>query len=204
MRLLSTVPLTLAIALVGAPVETCADPALKQVEVTNFPDPQNVTGTVEVTNLPDVQDVHVTNTPLAVTLNATPLARYQFVGFSTSTFDGGQGVRTYTEACQADFSSSARMCTSEEVLNTVQWPAVPDSARGWVRPSYQPTSFSFLDASGVGPQGRANGELTCGGWSFSASTLYGLAVSGDGRFVTPGLNDSCDVARPIACCALIE
>ena len=36
-------------------------PDPKQVEVINFPDPQNVTGSVEVTNLPEVQDVNVVN-----------------------------------------------------------------------------------------------------------------------------------------------
>ncbi len=41
-----------------APFAALADP-VKQVEVTNFPDPQNVTGAVEVLNLPDVQDVNV-------------------------------------------------------------------------------------------------------------------------------------------------
>ncbi len=49
MRLFSTIPLTLAAMLLAAPVETCAQPFAKEVEVTNFPDPQNVTGAVEVT-----------------------------------------------------------------------------------------------------------------------------------------------------------
>jgi hypothetical protein len=39
------------------------------VEVTNFPDPQNVTGAVEVVNLPAVQDVSVRNFPAVQDVN---------------------------------------------------------------------------------------------------------------------------------------
>jgi hypothetical protein len=80
---------------------------------------QDVTGTVEVTN--DAANPVKVAGEVAVTYLPTPTetARYQFVGFTSETFDGGQGVGTYTLACQADFLAGARMCTSEEVLKTV-------------------------------------------------------------------------------------
>src|SRR5262245_43423568 len=76
-------------------------------------------------------------------------SRLHFVGFTAATFTGDRGVRTYTEACQDMFSASARMCTSVEVLDTVAWPSVPSTSRGWVRPVYQPVAGTVTDASGV-------------------------------------------------------
>jgi hypothetical protein len=125
-----------------------------------------------------------------------------FVGFTAASFDGGQGVRIYTEACQAAFSASARMCTSIEVLDTVAWPTVPNTTRGWVRPVFQALDEGLVDASGVQAASPTSGALSCIGWSSSAPSVHGLAVSGDGRFATPGSFDSCDTPRPIACCAL--
>jgi len=125
-----------------------------------------------------------------------------FVGFTGATFDGGQGVRIYTEACQAAFSGSARMCTSVEVLDTVRWPTVPNTTRGWVRPVYQALAEGLVvDASGVQAASPTAGALSCIGWSSSAPSVQGLAVSGDGRFASPGSFDSCDTTRPIACCS---
>ena len=186
----------------------------KQVEVTNLPAVQEVTGAVEVINLPELQDVtgtvEVTNDPanpvevvgeVAVTNFPTPTtaARYRLVGFTSALFNGGRGVRTYTQACQADFLSAARMCTSEEVLNTVAWPEVPGEIRGWLRPVFQPTGDGVADASGVG--GGTSGDLTCLGWSLSLSSFGGSTVSGDGRFAIPYSGSRCNVARPVACCA---
>ena len=168
MRLISVGLLTALFVPLAALAQT-----VKQVEVTNLPAVQEVTGSVEVTNglanpVEVTGDVTVTNLP-----TPTGAARYQFVGFTTAIFDGGQGVRTYTQSCQVDFLSTARMCTSEEVLNTVVWPEVPGEIRGWVRPVFQPTgALAQLDASGYAGQGT-NGALSCSGWSFSSATVGG-------------------------------
>lgn len=160
------------------------------IAVTNFPDPQNVAGTVSVDNLPAVQDVNVVSAPSAA-------APYQFVGFSTNTFNGAQGIATYTLACQSTFDATARMCKSAEVVDTLVWPAVSATTRGWVRPTFQPTGLSVtLDVSGAAS--NANGSLSCGGWSFDAPTNLGLAVLGDGRL---GVATTCDLVHPVACCA---
>ena len=86
--------------------------ASQEVRVTNFPDPQNVAGTVEISNLPTVQDVNVT-TPVevigavAVTNLPAPAgtSRFQLVGFSSTTVPG-IGFFTMTLACQQDFPDS--------------------------------------------------------------------------------------------------
>ena len=69
-------------------------------------------------------------------------------------------------------------------------------ARGWVRPVYVPGGTNSLDASG------AIGAPACGGWSFGTG-LDGLTVAGNGAFTGFGPLASCDVARPVACCALV-
>ncbi len=65
--------------------------AAKQVEVTNLPAVQEVTGSVEVTN-DTANPVEVTGN-VAVTNCPTPTgtARYQFVGFTTASFLGSRG-----------------------------------------------------------------------------------------------------------------
>jgi len=184
----------LLIALV-VPLSATAQPT-KQVEVTNFPDPQTVTGTVEVTNdatnpVVVVGEVEVTNLPAA---SAPP--RFQLVGFSTTPRTGDAGVLGMTLECQNDFSGS-RMCTSIEAMETVN---VPSGLSGdaWIRPVFQPSGvLNALDASGVSSGGATN--LTCQGWSFS-TVLGGMVVNANGSFAS---DRGCDFARPVACCALV-
>ncbi len=182
----------LLIALV-VPLSATAQPT-KQVEVTNFPDPQTVTGAVEVTNdatnpVVVVGEVEVTNLPAA---SAPP--RFQLVGFSTTPRKGGAGVLGMTLECQNDFSGS-RMCTSIEAMETVN---VPSGLSGdaWIRPVFQPSVDSPADASGV--PGRVD-HLSCAGWTASTTGTIGLGVNSNGSFTTR----QCVVARPVACCALV-
>ena len=108
---------------------------VKQVEVMNLPDTQEVSGTVEVTgsveltNPPEVQDVFVTNPTEGG--RHTP---FQLVGFTEATYQAGQTRFGFTRACQLEFPNS-RMCRFAEVIETVQI----DSATGligeaWVSP----------------------------------------------------------------------
>jgi hypothetical protein len=171
-------------------------PPPKGVVVTNFPNPQNVTGSVAVTNLPAVQDVNVVNAP--TTSGASP--RFQLVGFTTATSTGGPGVLGFTLACQQEFANS-RMCTSLEILETT---AVPAGLAGeaWVRPAIVAPDVNVqVDASGV--IGDAT-NLTCSGWSFGTSGLGALVVDGSGRFRQSsgtGPSSFCNALRPVACCA---
>jgi hypothetical protein len=205
MRLLSTIALTLVAALLAAPAETCAQPFVKQVEVTNFPDPQSVAGSVEVTNLPVVQDVNVTNTPLTVV--ALPASRFELIGFTIATFTGDMGVLGFTLACQAEFGDESRMCTSAEVVETLRVPTA-SADFSWVRPVFQPKAVATgstnesqkaLDISGRQTDLNPLSNLSCRGWA-GTTNLQGLAVDSQGRFT----ESSCDSPRSVACCALVE
>jgi hypothetical protein len=174
--------------------------APRRVVVTNFPDPQSVTGAVKVTNLPAVQDVNVLSAPPA---GGT---RFQLVGFTSLLLPGGQGVLALTHACQLEFAKS-RMCTSLEVLETTR---VPSGLVGeaWVRPSpvTSDSAGNWSDASGARV---AQGEdLTCSGWSMATpgTGRAGLTVDASGRFAPSnfvGTGAFCDTPRPIACCAAV-
>jgi hypothetical protein len=145
--------------------------AVKQVEVTNFPDPQNVSGSVTVANEPltvqsGVDPVEVSGQVAVTNLPAGESAEtFQLVGFTDLTFVGSSGMGTFTQSCQSTFGTTARMCTSPEVLDTVSWVVTPESGPGWVRPVYQPSPLvAALDLSGVYVAGQSNGFLSCSGW----------------------------------------
>ena len=125
--------LTIAIIATIIPAAASAKPgkaSIKQVEITNFPDPQNVTGVVEVLNLPAVQDVEVLNLPAVQDVNvlsAPPAAacasRFELVGFTSATPSCASGLFPLTQACQSEFGGAARMCSSVEVIETSSIPS---------------------------------------------------------------------------------
>ncbi len=125
--------------------------------------------------------------------NAQINVPHVFLGFTTATFDGGQGIFTYHAACAAEFPNS-RMCTSQEILTS---PTTPTGLAGdaWVQPSFVP-GVQSADACGV--ESSSSVFFTCRGWSFSASGS-GLTVDASGRFGGVGVA-ICDVARSISCC----
>ncbi len=145
------------------------------VEVTNFPNPQNVEGSVEVTNLPAVQEVTVTNEPLLVT--SVPPGRLQLIGFTIATLRGNAGVFGMTLACQGEFPGS-RFCRAVEINSTV---TVPSSltGEGW---------FMLTDNAD---------SMGCAG--FSAIASQGRTVDAMGRYSV----DSCAIQHPVACCARV-
>jgi hypothetical protein len=187
MRLLAV--LTVLVFVFGLLAVQASARTVKQVEVTNFPDLQNVVGQVEVTNLP---------TPPTV-------GWFQLVGFTVATFMGDQGVFGFTRACQGEFSGS-RMCTSVEVMRTVSPPVLPAGSAAWVQPELVASSgaTSTVDASGI--TGAISG-LSCWGWKFARSTMYGLTVDHNGRFsgatetTADTVSPRCDVPKSVACCA---
>ncbi len=183
----------LLIALV-VPLSATAQPT-KQVEVTNFPDPQNVVGTVEITNdetnpVEVVGEVEVTNLPTAA-------GRFQLVGFTSATYLGNVGLFAFTRGCGAEFPSS-RMCRSEEILETV---AIPTDLAGtvWVQPSIVAGGAQFAlnlaDASGISNNSQQFSCNSSQSWSNLSSS--GLVVDFEGRI---GFQ-SCSTARGVSCCA---
>ena len=117
-----------------------------------------------------------------------------FLGFTSATFLGGDGVLTFHSACAAEFPNS-RMCTSEEILKTPTTP-VGLSGTAWVLPVFTPVSTGATDASGASVSSPA--ELTCQGWS--TSVITGLAMDSSGRFLTAPGATPCSTPRSIACC----
>lgn len=146
----------------------------------------------------------------ALLLSAPALAQtdpYQWVGNTTTLYDGagnGLGFVGMTSQCRAEFGAGARMCTSQEILesDTLNFNAFAPSGC-WVRPIYQPHgngtgTVSTLDASGRGQNGgfgSNDGTMSCQGWS--ATIQYGLSVNAAGGF-EPAL---CSQTRAIACCS---
>lgn len=131
--------------------------------------------------------------------------QFQLVGFSSQTVNGNAGVFRMTSACQQSFEAS-RMCTSEEVMNTVTIPTLT-AQNAWVRPALKPIGTGggavLADASGSdSADGNANSlpaDLTCRGWT-RTDDYKGLTVNDDGGF----LPQSCSGSRPVACCSLIR
>lgn len=110
--------------------------------------------------------------------HVTPSLRFQLVGFTAQGFIGDTGGLGFTLACQAEFPGS-RMCTSEEVLNTVSLPAGLGGP-AWVRPSFQPGGQMVVDASGLWTNNAEH--LTCKGWSDGSTFGQGLGATADGSF----------------------
>jgi hypothetical protein len=126
---------------------------------------------------------------------------FQIVGVTSTSHLGGEGVRTFTLACQADYGPAARMCTSEEVLQTVVWPVI--EADAWVRPVFVSTSGiggAEVDVSGVKGDSQ---YMSCYGWNDSTINYSGMTVTTAGaiRFSdVMGNGLRCDVPRRVACC----
>ena len=132
---------------------------------------------------------------LAASTASAQTAPYQWVGATTGAFTGTAGFVTLTTACRADYGPGARMCKSEEIMDSDTLNALAIPAEGcWVRPSWR-LKYDYgtvVDESGVEGAPR---HLTCWGWSSEGSAA--LALQSDGSFKAL----SCRVdARPVACC----
>jgi len=127
-------------------------------------------------------------------------------------YDGsgnGLGFIGMTSTCRGEFGAGARMCESEEIMDsdTLNVNDVPDEGC-WVRPSWQPMSAAGggsptqrfgLDESGVYDD---PGDLTCRGWTRDDSTEEGLVIGVNSIGLSRGAfsQEHCDVQRSIACC----
>jgi hypothetical protein len=134
----------------------------------------------------------------AVLLGATSAAAnpFQWVGATSVAFTGdgnGLGFVGMTTQCRADYGPGARMCKSEEILesDTLDFNAIP--AEGcWIRPTFVPGGSSAADMTGLTdpPEG-----LTCQGWTNVAES--GVSLRPNGGFQ----ETSCTLVAPVACCA---
>jgi hypothetical protein len=147
MRLLGVA--LLAASLVAAAPCVRAEPPTKTVEVTNFPNPQNVTGAVEVTNLPAVQNV----TGIVEVTNLPSPKRVQPIGLADTSLSmviGPQATPEYNQQCKDTYGADAFVCNANDlaragaseivaaglVAGTCAWlgalPESGDSTRFWV------------------------------------------------------------------------
>jgi hypothetical protein len=106
------------------------------------------------------------------------------------------------QLCATEVDPNSRMCTSKEVMLTVNPPVAPVATRAWLHPVFQPfgknANYSndlFLDYSGA--QGEP-GRLSCSGWLDSHNTSNGLSVETTSGSISAA---PCGFTNAVACCA---
>ncbi len=128
----------------------------------------------------------------------------QLEGFTTTTYLGNQRVFGYTQACQSEFGSDARMCTSVEVMETISIPSITFGATAWVRPVFVPAdSGEARDASDVSSTSTdptTGGGMSCNGWVAGVASFGGLTVDPNGAFEV----STCNSMKRVACCVPVD
>ena len=141
---------------------------------------------------------------LAVPASGQQVKEFQIVGFTTATTDGDVGVLGLSALCAAEFEAS-RVCSSLEAIRTAELPTIASVDWAWITASLQPAvpgstaapgQTIGTDASGVT---RDPNTFSCRGWKTAIGADFGLGISPSGKFDEL----TCDIARPVACCALI-
>ena len=125
--------------------------------------------------------------------NALP----QYVGVSSGTIDGGQGIRAMTELCHADYPGS-RMCMTEEYVKTSNFPTAEAGASAWINPSQLVADSDGWTDNYTGIFLNTPYKLNCRAWGSSSSGWHesGTKVLAGGSFS----NTLCHNALPVACC----
>jgi hypothetical protein len=137
----------------------------------------------------------------------SPACPYQWVGATTVLYDGsgnGLGFIGMTSECRGEFGAGARMCTSQEIMDsdTNNLNAIP-AVGCWVRPSWRPNggSSSTLDESGLS---FTSSSMTCNAWTRADSGQTGLLLGPEGSMRVydqgTGFEAQCDIPRSVACC----
>ena len=145
-------------------------------------------------------DINANFQELADRIGDSGLLR-NMLGFSTGTTTGNKGIKVLTELCAANFVGS-RICTSEEVVKTIDFSNLPTTpTNAWVQPvltgsgngatSNEPTIDVYAGIS------RSSARaFSCNGWSDVGATIAGLTIDINARFRTI----NCDTASSVACC----
>lgn len=126
---------------------------------------------------------------------------FEFVGTSAATTTGDVGIFALNNLCSDTFSG-ARMCTSGEILGTVEPPTLP-AALAWARPTIasmdvESSGSEVIDRDSGVKSFVIGGRLSCGSWNDASPGIAGLMVgTDDGAF---GLA-ACSSAISVACCA---
>jgi hypothetical protein len=121
-----------------------------QVEVTNFPAVQAVSGSVNVVNLPVDSDGRI----LVV---GRPAPAVHFAGYTAATFAEGTGLLALNRACQSEFPAT-RVCRGLEMVDMVPAPpvVVPNQGGDPSLPGYAfLVSYAQSNPATGGPEGGA-------------------------------------------------
>ena len=121
-----------------------------QVEVTNFPAVQAVSGTVNVGNLPRDSDGRI-----LVVGPQGPVVH--FAGYTAATFAEGTGLLALNRACQLEFPGT-RVCRGLEMVDMIPAPPVivPDQGGDPSLPGYAfLTSYVQNSPTATGSEGGA-------------------------------------------------
>jgi len=180
------------------------------VTVTNFPNPQNVAGTVNVGNLPATQQVAGTvvagNLPtdgdgnVRVSLQNDSGAAFRFVGVTTATFPGNGSRLAMHQACNTEYANS-RMAFSDEYIETIDPPTVTTSAWIEVRPQLLLDATHLIDPAGNVVVRAEETTWNCWGWnSLSLAAIGGIVTDkgGIGAALCGG------ASLPAACAAQVD
>ena len=131
-----------------------------------------------------------------------PSNEFRFIGFTHThdafhTIAGDQGMILMHALCQDDFGLDSRMCTSEEfwLSPNAEAPAAPaaGAADAWLH-----IQSLTVDFAGLAQNPPADGSINCRGWT-NLDTVT-VVVTTDGK---PNLA-TCNVTRPVTCCAPIQ
>jgi hypothetical protein len=202
--------IALAVLFLAYPLYTAPDKPPQEVTVSNFPDLQNVGGTVSVSNLPTIQritgQVLVANLPVdqrgrvMVSGGATP---FRFVGVTTARFDGAAGWAAMTSACYQQYGG--RMAFADEYRVTVGPGPIPEPA--WIQPRVElyvggsGSIYHVFDSAGNGLTHNVGASPPFRAWncqSWTSSVAEGPVIDTTGRIVEL---QACSETRPVACVA---
>ena len=134
----------------------------------------------------------------AAASHAQQLDPWQIVGHTTTTHTGDAGLRAFNLACQADFGAAAKMCTSQEVIETIVQPVL--SSEAWVRPVIIASDGNIgTDFSGISAPLYT---LNCIRWERTNSAGLVVTTNGNVSSEVPGTNNlaGCQTPRPVSCC----
>ena len=129
-------------------------------------------------------------------------AAYRFEGFSTQTIPGTAGLKRLYEVCQEDFNNpNARMCNSEELLDSVDFSMLPSiDNKGWLHPKLVGGTSAYtkflIDYSGMV---NTPEYINCNLWS---GGQYGLTAYYKAEIDLLGISNgsNCLGESPVTCC----
>ncbi len=128
--------------------------------------------------------------------------RFQFVGFTTQ-LSAPAGPVTLNLLCANEFPGS-RMCSTAEIMETVQWPDNTRSTSGWVNPVFTHVDVDndqYLDVSGLLNNPYYEGRLSCKGWSSTSPDHRGLTFEWNAPLYYFFNETYCSYENSVACCA---